>query len=276
MSAGHRVAGDDTGDSAKDTLFQQDGQQKCERKGCCAPCQWFKEKPLSRWQFGVFLLFGFLTLIWLIMKATGGITGEVLAGLCALILSCYAANHFRLLLGLKEQVDRFSKNNRRMKSENSAIRTEVSKLSKAQQELSAVHGRLEETNRAYQSNIEKFKNLDERLSKLAADNISGLEKLQEMSKTVQDSITKELVQHERDIVFRVQESMEIGDDQDGLSEDEFNRFIAALPLSFRQRFENMAESWSDIAGDDGVLDMEEFTALADKFALEEAAAGGSC
>ena len=96
-----------------------------------------------------------------------------------------------------------------------------------------------------------------------------------MSATVQDSIKKELVQHERDILHQVQEAMEFGDDQDGLTEDEYNRFIAALPKTFRQRFENMGQTFKEIAGDDGVLDMDEFTELADKFALLEAEQGGS-
>merc|ERR1712228_334450 len=124
--------------------------------------------------------------------------------------------------GLKEQVDRFGKNNAMMKAENAAIKTEVNKLSKAQEELGATADRLKETTNAYQANISKFKALDEKLGKLADDNIAGLEKLQEMSKTVQDSIQKELIQHQRDILMRVQETMEFGDDTEGLNEDEYN------------------------------------------------------
>merc|ERR1712228_1150392 len=80
--------------------------------------------------------------------------------------------------GLKEQVDRFGKNNAMMKAENAAIKTEVNKLSKAQEELGATADRLKETTNAYKENISKFKALDEKLGKLADDNIAGLEKLQ--------------------------------------------------------------------------------------------------
>merc|ERR1719145_209039 len=111
---------------------------------------------------------------------------------------------------------------------------EVNKLSRAQQELGATADRLKETTKSYAENISKFKALDEKLSNLADDNIAGLEKLQEMSKTVQDSIQKELVQHQRDILMRVQESMEFGDDKEGMSEDEYNRFVAALPRNFQR------------------------------------------
>merc|ERR1712154_710191 len=109
--------------------------------------------------------------------------------------------------------------------------------------------------KGYTENISKFKALDDKLGKLADDNIAGLEKLQEMSKTVQDSIQKELIQHQRDILMRVQETMEFGDDTDGLNEDEYNRFIALLPVGFQKRFEEMGKSFADMAGDDGVMDL---------------------
>ena len=102
------------------------------------------------------------------------VSGEVLGGVCALILACYAANHFRILLGLKEQVDRFSKNNRAFKSENAILRKDVSKLTKASEELTAITHRLQQTTKGYQENITKFKSLDEKLSKLSSSNIEGI------------------------------------------------------------------------------------------------------
>eukprot|EP00483_Globobulimina_turgida_P013734 UN13760 len=185
MSAAIIMAGDDGG-SDEDSMLNK-SQTKPVRSGPCQSCQWFKENPLRRWQFAVFLLFGILTLLWLILRVTSKLTGEVAAGLCAFILACYGANHFRILLGLKEQVDKFGKNNREFKSENAALKTEVSKLSKAQEELGSTADRLQATTKSYEENITKFKALDEKLSKLADDNIEGLGELQEMSKTVQDS-----------------------------------------------------------------------------------------
>merc|ERR1712129_551877 len=221
------------------------------------------ESPMTRWTFAVMLLFAVLTPIWIIIRATGSLTGDILSGLCAFILACYGANHFRILLGLKEQVDRFGKNNKAMKAENAQMKMEVNKLSKAQEELGATADRLNQTTKSYQENISKFKALDEKLGKLADDNIAGLEKLQEMSATVQDSIQKELVQHQRDILMRVQETMEFGDDKEGMSEDEYNRFIQLLPRNFQRRFENMQHSFDEIAGDDGILDLVEFTKICD-------------
>ena len=106
------------------------------------------------------------------------------------------------------------------------------------------------------------------MSKLADDNIAGLEKLQDMTKTVQDSIQKELVQHQRDIVYRVQESMEFGDDQEGMSKAEYDRFVNALPVAYQEVFNE--RDFNEMAGDDGNMDLKEFTRMVDEIALEQA------
>ena len=95
----------DTGNASDSMLEKQEVPPK--RTGICAPCQWFKESPMTRWTFAVMLLFGCLTPIWIIIRATGTLTGDILSGLCAFILACYGANHFRVLLGLKEQVHEY-------------------------------------------------------------------------------------------------------------------------------------------------------------------------
>ena len=102
----YRRAGADTGDMSKDTLFASDAPPAApKRTGIFQSCAWFKESPLRRWTFAVMLLFAIMTPLWLILKATSGTVGDVLAGVCGIILACYAANHFRILLGLKEQVN---------------------------------------------------------------------------------------------------------------------------------------------------------------------------
>merc|ERR1719291_459209 len=132
-SESYRRAGNETGDMTKVTLINQSDQSSQsppERSGICAPCIWFKESPMTRWTFAVMLLFGCLTPVWIVIRATGTLTGDILSGLCAFILAWYGANHFRILLGLKEQVDKYSKNNAAMKEENAAMKVEVNKLNK--------------------------------------------------------------------------------------------------------------------------------------------------
>jgi len=269
------MAGKDTGDM-EDSMLDH-GPTVKPRKGPFQSCKWFMERPLSRWMFAVMLLFGPACLFWVILKASSGITGDILCGVSAIVLSLWGAQHFKILLGLKENVEKMARNNREFKKENGEMQRQVDKLLKAQVELAATHDTLNRTTNEYKENIAKFKALDEKLNSLADDSIAGLGALKEMSKNVQASIVKEMKQHERDVLSTTFEAVELRDDQDGLSEQEFNQFVSALPANFQERFSTMSEqgkSFKDIAGDDGIMDMDEFTTLCDEFA-EQAVAGNT-
>eukprot|EP01084_Bolivina_argentea_P065362 119139_1 len=246
-----------------------------KREGCCAPWEWFTESPLHRWQFGVFLVWSILPVVWIAIRFGSSLTADLLAGIFALVLAIYGANHFRILLGLKVEVDRFADNNKRFKEENMQLKTEVSKLSKASDELSEIQHRLTETSKAFSQNIEKFAKLDATLSQLADDNIEGIEKLKDMSHMVQTSIQNELLQHERSILMKVMDKMEFGDDKEGLNRQEYQKFVEALPGTFQRRFSAMQRSFTQVAGNDSIMDFQEFTKLCDEFAKQEASAGGT-
>jgi len=243
--------------------------------GICAPWKWFCESPLKRYQFLVFLIFGMLTIVWLLMFITSGATGYILAGVAAIIMSGYGANHFRILLGLKEQVDKMSKLNREFRAENAALQQEVDKLSRAREQLSSVEAGLKESNRKLKENVEKFRELDKNLKKLADSNIEGLDKLQKSSQQVMKTMQESLIRHEKEILNKVFDHLEFGDDQEGLTEKEFDNFWDQMPNSYRERWKETGKTFKDIAGPDQVLDYQEFTEMCDKFAEQEAQSGGS-
>eukprot|EP01084_Bolivina_argentea_P282551 483674_1 len=260
--------------NASDSLMGQNAPPKREG-GICAPWIWFKESPMKRYQFLVFLLFGLLTIIWLLVFITNQTGGYIAAGIAAIVMSGYGANHFRILLGLKEEVDKMSNLNRNFRAENAALKQEVDKLSRAREQLSGVESGLKESNRKLKENVEKFRKLDENLKKLADSNIEGLEKLQKSSEQVMKTMQESLIRHEKEILNKVYDHLEWKDDKDGLTKDEFTEFLNALPQSYRERFKEHGETFEDLAGDDGILDYTEFTDLVDKFAEQEAFAGGS-
>lgn len=135
------------------------------------PFKWFMESPLKRYPFAVFILFGALTFLWLILYFTSGETGFVMAGIAAIIMSIYGANHFRILLGLKAEVDKMSRLNNDFRTENASLKTEVDKLSKARIQLQEVEGGLRQSNQRLKENLEKFRQLDENLRQLSGSNI---------------------------------------------------------------------------------------------------------
>ena len=89
-------------------------------------------------------------------------------------------------------------------------------------------------------------------------------------KTMQEN----LIRHEKQILMKVFDHLEMKDRVDGLSKDEFENFWTQMPSSYVQRWRAMGITFEELAGDD-VLDYEEFRSLVDKFAEQEAQAGGS-
>merc|ERR1719229_2180666 len=261
----------------RDTLMPEHEAPPKRAGGICAPWKWFLEKPLQRKSFIMFLIPAALTVVWLIMFITsvGSATAYILAGVSAIIMSALGANHFRILLALKKEVDNLSKLNQRFREENMALQQEVDKLGRAREQLSSVEAGLKESNRKLKENVEKFRKLDENLKKLADSNIEGLEKLQKSSAQVMKTMQENLIRHEKQILMKVFDHLEMKDKKDGLSEEEFDNFWTQMPASYVQRWNAMNTTFEKISGDDGVLDYDEFRRLVDQFAEEEAHAGGS-
>merc|ERR1712150_339539 len=191
-----------------------------------------------------------------------------MGGVSAIIMSALGANHFRILLALKKEVDNLSKLNQRFREENMALQQEVDKLGRAREQLSSVEAGLKESNRKLKENVEKFR-------KLADSNIEGLEKLQKSSQQVMKTMQENLIRHEKQILMKVFDHLDLKGKTDGLTKEEFENFWTQMPSSYVQRWEKMGKTFEDIAGDDGVLDYDEFRGLCDRFAEEEAHAGGS-
>mmetsp|Transcript_73665 Transcript_73665/g.90381 ORF Transcript_73665/g.90381 Transcript_73665/m.90381 type:complete len:270 (-) Transcript_73665:71-880(-) len=253
----------------------KDVKKESEYTGICGPCKWFKADPCHRWQFAFFLLFGCLDFIWLIMFFTSPTVGFVMAGICAIIMSLYGANHFRILLGLKEEVDKMAKLNKSFRAENAALKIEVNKLENARKQLTGVEASLKESNKKLKDNLTKFRQLDENLKKLGGQNIAGLERLQEQSQKVMGKWKESLIQHEKSILQKVYDRFEGDDGNLDMSKDEFKKFVAALPDSYQQRMRDSGKTFEDFAGDDGQLDIDELRNLLNEFAEGVASEGGS-
>merc|ERR1719336_491771 len=56
----------------------------------------------------------------------------------------------------------------------------------------------------------------------------------------------------------------MGDDEEGLSFEEFQEFKSHLPMAYQLRMAKLG-TWQQIAGDDGVLQFDEFQELMDNF-----------
>jgi len=232
--------------------------------------EWFKEKPLQRWPFLLFILFGVLTVVWILMYLTSSLSGYVLAAVFAMVMSFYGANYFRILLGLKEEVDKMDKLNRDFRAENVALKQEVDKLSRAREQLTNVQQKLQESNVKLKQSLEKFRELDKNLKQLSGGNIQGLEKLQNSCQAVMNRWKESLIKHEKTMLNKVFDEFETNDDKTDMSKSEFELFLNALPPAYKMRWESMKTTFEEIAGDDNMIQYDEFRKLVDRWAEEEA------
>ena len=97
----------------------------------CGPCRWFIEAPSKRYQILIFFVFAVLTAIWIIIfiSSDGKTLSYVLATAAAIIMSGYGANHFRLFLALKDDLDKKNELNRKFRSEHASLKYQFDKLS---------------------------------------------------------------------------------------------------------------------------------------------------
>jgi len=154
-------------------------QQKPEPPSAKKLWSWFMKDPCSRWPLIFFLVVLLLSLIFLIVYPINSNDALYGSGVVVTVMSGFGAWHFRILMSLKEQVDRFKKLNAQFKREHGAMKQEISKMENANQELVATESRLSECNVKNRENLHKFRQLSDNLSKFGGGNSDAMKKVQE-------------------------------------------------------------------------------------------------
>lgn len=245
--------------------------------GRCGMWKWYGEAPMKRWRFLIFFLCGCLTIIWLLMFAAkpNDPGSFIFSGVIVIIMSLWAVAHFRLLTKLTTQVDKLHHLNVDFCKTNKNLRKDVMTLSRTEKHLSGVQYNIKALNEKLKANIVKFQELDRNLRTISDSNIKGIEKLQKKSRIVMDSMIQSLIRSEKSILHSVYDNLEWDNDMKGLSREQFDMFWKKLPRSYYKRWLNLGKTFEELAGENGILDYKEFTEMADEFAKQEAAQGGS-
>lgn len=251
----------------RDTLIKVEDDESDKKvddmpSGVCGPWKWFLKNPWERWPFLIFFAFGILTILWLVIYITGGsFAGYLAAGIAAVLMSLYGANHFRTLLGLKEEVDKLHKMNQNFRQENAQLTQEVDKLQKARVQLNGVETSLKQNNEKLKADLKKFQELDKHLKSLSGSSIEGLEKLTKSTDTIMKKWKESLITHERSILNKVFDEFAFAKNKESVSKNEFMQFIQALPEEYQQRYNQLGQTFEQIAGDDNQMDYDEFDKL---------------
>lgn len=189
----------------------------------------------------------------------------VVAGIAGFISNLYGFFHFRTLMSLKAAVDKYSKNNLKFAAENQSLNVEVNRFSQAKTELSETQKRIRESVKRQEVSLVKFRQLNNNLKATGGKNLDLIKDLHEMSLKMERQWKEQLIKKERKILNVCFERFGWVGGNDGLSRQQFTEFKMTLPMEYQLRI-TKAGDWQSIAGDDGILQLDEFTEFLDKFA----------
>jgi len=186
------------------------------------------------------------------------------AGVAGIAFNVYKMNHFRELMVLKKEINKYSKANANFRAENNKLMEEIARFEQAQQQLGGVRKTIRRALKRQKKTLGKFRHLNTNLSATGKGNLKALGDLNEMVGKMQDRWAEELKKRERKVLSVIFDRVEMEDDEVGLSLEEFQYFKDHLPESYQVRMAQLG-TWQQIAGDDGVLEFHEFQQLMDDF-----------
>jgi len=191
------------------------------------------------------------------------------AGVAGIVSNLYGFCHFRTLMSLKKEVDVYSTNNKKFAEENGLLSAEVSRFSTAKDELKDTRTRISEAIKRQEVNLGKFRLLNQNLQATGKQNLEILGNINEMAQKMENKWREELIKKERKILHVCFDRFEWEDDADGITREQFTQFKLTLPMEYQLRL-TRAGDWQQIAGDDGILQLDEFIELLDNFAEDVA------
>eukprot|EP01084_Bolivina_argentea_P100358 180208_1 len=190
------------------------------------------------------------------------------AGAAGIVVCLYGFCHFRTLMNLKKEVDDYSSNNKKFSQENHALTAEVNRFSKAKDELAVTETRIRSAIERQKVSLGKFRELNVNLEATGKKNLELLGDLNKMADKMETKWKEELIKKERKILHVCFDRFDWKKGTDGISADQFTAFKQTLPMEYQYRL-TRAGSWGTIAGDDGILQLEEFIEVLDNFAEKQ-------
>ncbi len=150
--------------------------------------------------------------------------------LVATIASFFAVWYLNILGSLTKQVDKLEDTVLNLKNSNDTLHNELLELNSLRKNLE----------RYAQENRSDF-------LKVLKDINSSFDRL--------EKITKD---NERVLIARIAQDLEFLDSKEGMSEEEYNRFISRLPYNLKEKFNKLGfNSFKRVAGDDNLVDYGE-------------------
>merc|ERR1712013_580806 len=220
----------------------------------------------------LFLAFGLFALICTILSMVGvdGASGWVtflMVALATVVFSIIAALGVYKWGTVSEQIELF-------KEENHKYETEIDALRSTREGLSAQVSKLEETTNAMQRDVDTLKDtlgqydeLKNSLQEICGDNQQISELINDVNE-MYSSMKNTILSNTRAGILSAYYNAALMDESEGMSEREYRRFLARLDKKTRGIFQSFG-SFESIAGEDELIDLNEFQQLVDKLLAEQ-------
>lgn len=163
---------------------------------------------------------------------------------------------------MSEQIDGF-------KDENNKFSQEIFELHETRDQLAVNVNGLQLTTEQLkrdvgelENNLHQFDELKESLQDIVGDN----EEIADLVNSVNSMYTNmrdTVLENKRAHILSSYYKCSLGDGQEGMTEDEYQEFLFPLPIKMREQFVSYGD-FASIAGDDHIIDLQEFQALVDQ------------
>lgn len=168
---------------------------------------------------------------------------------------------------VEEQIELF-------KEENNKYAEEIERLSTTREQLTGEVEKLEETTNGLKRDVDALKDtlsqydqLKNSLQEICGDN----QELNDLINDVNDmysSMKNTILSNTRAGILSAYYTAALKDDEEGMSKKEYRRFLSGLDKKTREVFKGFG-TFEEIAGDDLLIDLDEFQVLVDKLLAEQ-------
>lgn len=221
----------------------------------------------------LFLVFGLFAIICMILSivsvdgADGWVTFMMVL-LSTIIFSIIAALGVYKWGTVEEQIELF-------KQENSKYEQEIDELRSTREQLTGEVTKLQETTSSLNRDVDNLKatlsqydELKNSLSEICGDN----QQLNDLINDVNDmynSMKNTILSNTRAGILSAYYDAALKDDEEGMSQKEYRRFLSRLDKKTRAIFQSFG-SFEQIAGSDQLIDLHEFQKLVDQLLSQQA------
>jgi len=170
---------------------------------------------------------------------------------------------------LKKEVDRITGENNKFAENNKVLQEQNNVFIENNTKLTSTVNQLEAQANKFKEIYEKLLKENEKLARIRdglQEQLEGFQKLQEMIFT---QLNEKMRAMDRSLLEKVAADIEMMDDDQGLSRDEFARFMKRVPTHLKDKFVKIADDFKKFdQNKDNVIDSDEFGAMLDQVMKE--------